>query len=220
MADRGGVEAAAADATDWRQRLVQARLRPTRARVAVLALLGQAGAGRMNAEAIYQKLGAQERRASLGTVYRILKELERHRLVMRDFDQDGRAWYMNWPAVAPAHLIHIVCRDGGQTLRLSDAALHRRVAELLAAQGWQLGEGPLMLQLSATPAQASGSRGAVPRSAAPARGPGSSVAKGAAARRGAPGAGEDGGSRPADAREPVPAGAQRAPRPRAVSVET
>jgi Fe2+ or Zn2+ uptake regulation protein len=135
----------------WRQRLLKAKLRPTPARLALLALLGQPEQPQLDADSIYQQLAAQDRRASLGTVYRVLKELEQHQLVIRDIDHQGRAWYMVWPSDAPGqHMVHLICRENGLAFHLVDPTLHHWVSEVLARQGWRLGLSPLTIQLSAS----------------------------------------------------------------------
>lgn len=136
----------------WRQRLLQARLRPTPARLAMLSLFDQPEQPQLDAETLYRRLAAEGHRASLGTIYRILKELENHQLVVRDIDQQGRAWYMAWPSdTASQHMVHMICRESGLALHLNAPELHQWVADILAHEGWRLGLSPLTIQVNAQP---------------------------------------------------------------------
>ncbi|MEJ2803998.1 transcriptional repressor [Comamonadaceae bacterium PP-2] len=143
-------------------RLTQAKLRPTRARLALLALLDQPSQLPMDAEAIYQALSTQDRRASLGTVYRILKELEQSQVLVREFDQDGRSLYMIWRPESQVQAVHLACRSTGRTFLFSDPALRERLAEVLLERGLSLGDAPVFVQITsqaATPAARKTPRG-------------------------------------------------------------
>lgn len=134
----------------WRQRLLQARLRPTPARLAMLSLFDQPDQPQLDADTLYLRLAAEGHRASLGTIYRILKELENHQLVIRDIDHQGRAWYMAWPSDTDSqHMVHMICRESGLALHLNAPELHKWVAEILAQEGWTLGLSPLTIQVNA-----------------------------------------------------------------------
>ncbi len=100
------------------------------ARRAVLDLLGRQTCA-LTAVEIEQALAA-ERRVSRASIYRVLEELERLRLVARVETGQARVRYERAHDSAGAHHHHLVCDSCGVVMPFSDAALERAIDELSA----------------------------------------------------------------------------------------
>jgi Fur family ferric uptake transcriptional regulator len=79
---------------------------------------------------IEQALGVERRRVSRASVYRILDELERFRLVARVETGQAMVRYERAPGSAEEHHHHLVCDSCGLVMPFSDDALERAIGEL------------------------------------------------------------------------------------------
>jgi Fur family transcriptional regulator, ferric uptake regulator len=99
------------------------------ARRAVLELLqGQTCA--LTAVEIEQALSSEQRRVSRASVYRILDELERARLVARVETGQAMVRYERAHDAQGEHHHHLVCDSCGVVMPFSDDALERAIDEL------------------------------------------------------------------------------------------
>jgi Fur family transcriptional regulator, ferric uptake regulator len=98
------------------------------ARRAVLDLLGRQTCA-LTAVEIEQSLAA-ERRVSRASVYRVLEELERLRLVARVETGQARVRYERAHDSAGEHHHHLVCDSCGLVMPFSDEGLERAIDEL------------------------------------------------------------------------------------------
>jgi Fur family ferric uptake transcriptional regulator len=99
------------------------------ARRAVLELLSSQTCA-LTAPEIEQALSAEDRRVSRASVYRILEELERLRLVVRVETGQAMVRYERAPGSAEEHHHHLVCDSCGLVMPFSDDALERAIGEL------------------------------------------------------------------------------------------
>ena len=134
MSDRGYHRAVArsASADTWADRaeatLAAAGHRRGGARRAVLDLLGRQTCA-LTAVEIEQALAA-ERRVSRASIYRVLDELERLRLVARVETGQAMVRYERAHDSAGVHHHHLVCDSCGVVMPFSDDALERAINEL------------------------------------------------------------------------------------------
>jgi Fur family transcriptional regulator, ferric uptake regulator len=99
------------------------------ARRAVLELLGRQTCA-LTAVEIEQALDAERRRVSRASVYRILDELERLRLVARVETGQAMVRYERAHDTHEAHHHHLVCDSCGVVMPFSDESLERAIDEL------------------------------------------------------------------------------------------
>lgn len=124
------------------QRLRNCHLRPTSARVCTLQVLDGVPQRRLSAEAIYQELLAMEVAISLGSVYRALKELEQHGLLLREWEFGAFnrvTTYMIRPDVATDAACRLQCRCCGHAVTLHDPELHQHLSRVARLHGMDLG---------------------------------------------------------------------------------
>lgn len=125
------------------ERLRQARLRPTSARVCLLQILLTVPQPKLGAETIFQHLLSAGVSISLGTIYRVLKELEEHGLLMREWQANAagnKSLYLIRPdvdAVPPCQLVCDVCQC---RVAVQDAELNQQIARVAAVQRWTTGD--------------------------------------------------------------------------------
>jgi Fur family ferric uptake transcriptional regulator len=104
------------------QKLQSAGLRPTLARVAILQMLADDRGKAMSAEAVFQQLVGRGTAKSLGTVYRVLQELEQGGLLLREWHGRHRSLYRIMPG-AGMQAPRLVCRSSGHDVALADPLL-------------------------------------------------------------------------------------------------
>jgi Fe2+ or Zn2+ uptake regulation protein len=130
--------------------LLNARMRPTTARIAVLELLERSPAP-LHADEVFRHLGSEGGGLALGTVYRALRDLADGRLVQRDWHEEPcgsrKASYRLRRACDARHGVELVCMACGRAVHLPDAGLHRQLAQAAAAGGMALAHSPLVLRL-------------------------------------------------------------------------
>ena len=128
-----------------------AGLRPTDARVGILRVLDAYG-DLLYADAIFLALDQSSSGIGLGTVYRALKLLERHGLVLREWGEDTgkdrKAMYRSKIAGEGERAVRLMCVTCEHYFVLADANLHDHILRAAAKQGLQLQGQPLTLQLT------------------------------------------------------------------------
>ncbi|KAF1003189.1 MAG: Ferric uptake regulation protein [Luteibacter sp.] len=120
------------------QRLRVAGIRLSVARIGVMQVLQAAEPQPLGVEDVYRRMGQRGTRASLGTVYRAMNELEAHGLLLREWSHHRKALYRIKPAGFDGHLLRLVCRDCERSVAVTDAALLAELERQARAQGLAL----------------------------------------------------------------------------------
>ena len=130
--------------------LLNARLRPTTARLVVLELLEHAPQP-LHAEEVFRRLSDAGTGLALGTVYRALRDLADGQLVQRDWHEEPcgsrKASYRLRRACEPQHGVQLVCMACGLEVHVADGDLQRQLVQA-AAGGMNLAGVPLVLRLA------------------------------------------------------------------------
>jgi Fur family ferric uptake transcriptional regulator len=126
------------------EELVRAGYRRGGARSAVLELLGEQGCA-LSAFDIEAQLAQSARHVARASIYRILEELERLRLVARIEVGDGVA---RFEPIDPDghHHHHFVCDDCGELLPFADAELERVLDRVARRLSFEVGEHDITLR--------------------------------------------------------------------------
>lgn len=130
------------------QRLREAGLRPTVARIEVMQLLEAATPRRLDAEAVLRALLARGIGLSPGTVYRTLKDLVARGLLLQEWrkGQSGsKAAYGPRPYRREALDWRIMCERCGCATSISDPALQEQLRQLALRQGLSLAAQPMTI---------------------------------------------------------------------------
>ena len=132
------------------ERLRAARLRPTSARVCVLQVLAGTSRQAMNAEGIYQQLLRIGIAVSLGTIYRVLKEMELAGLLLREREASAsgnKGRYLIKPERVEADSCYLVCRVCERSVLVQDAPLVEQLRQAAALHGMEIGANVLSVQM-------------------------------------------------------------------------
>lgn len=147
--------AASGDSTMWRLRMVG--LSPTVPRICVLQVL-EAASGGLAVEEVFAQLRLRGTGASMGSVYRVLSDLASHGLLWKEALQARKLVYRLASISADEPILRLSCPGTGQCVVLTDEALRARVMQLALSQGFNAGQGNLLLELlPVLPAHASAS---------------------------------------------------------------
>ena len=109
------------------QRLRAARLRPTIPRIAILHMVETAGLQALSAEDVFRQTMARGTQVGIGTVYRVLQQLEERGLLLREWDARRKTLYRLKPDDAQEQPLVMVCHRSGRRLRVVDPVLHERL---------------------------------------------------------------------------------------------
>lgn len=126
------------------------RLRPTSARICILQVLAATQRQAMNAEGIYQQLLHIGISISLGTIYRVLKEMELAGLLLREREASAsgnKARYLIKPDKVAADSCYLVCRVCERSVLVQDAPLVEQVRLTAARHGMEIGANVLSVQM-------------------------------------------------------------------------
>ncbi len=126
------------------RRLADAGFRRGGARRAVVALLARQRCA-LSAFEIEDALRVQQRGASRASVYRILDELERLKLVSRLELGHGVVRYEPLHPDPDHHHHHLVCDECGQVIPFEDAELERTIDRLAGRVAFQVAQHELIL---------------------------------------------------------------------------
>ncbi len=121
-------------------RLQSHHLRVTAVRVHILEELTVGPDERMCVEEVFRRLVAKGVKTSIGSVYRVIRELENYGLLLRDWSEGGRATYWCKPdgeeASEPVlQLRHDASREA---VDLDDPVLYDRLLQAARAKGVEL----------------------------------------------------------------------------------
>lgn len=120
------------------QRLRAARLRPTIARIAILQVVEAVGPRAVSAEDVFQRTATRGTQTSLGTIYRVLQQLQERGLLLREWDAGRRMLYRLKPDGAQDQSLYLVCRRSGRHTRVIDPVLHERLQAAVGNLGLSL----------------------------------------------------------------------------------
>lgn len=132
------------------ERLRAARLRPTSARICILQILDASARAALNAEVIYQQLLQIGIAVSLGTIYRVLKEMEQAGLLLREREASAsgnKARYLIRPERVETDSCYLVCRVCERSVLMQDAALIEQLRATAALHDMAIGARVLSVQM-------------------------------------------------------------------------
>ncbi|WP_222619338.1 Fur family transcriptional regulator [Undibacterium hunanense] len=112
--------------TDLFAKLRKLGLRPTSARVCILQVLLASPQLPLSAESIFRELDSLGIRVSLGTIYRVLNDLEQCKLLQREWDVGhgtGKSRYLIAPAILPPPSYTFTCRECQRAIVVADRQL-------------------------------------------------------------------------------------------------
>ena len=150
------------------ERLRAVGLRPTSARICVLQVLAATERQALNAEGIYQQLLHIGIAVSLGTIYRVLKEMELAGLLLREREASAsgnKARYLIKPDQAETNSCYLVCRVCERSVLVLDAPLLEQLRLAALSHGMEIGAQMISVQMrcSLCAAGAQAGRGKVVR---------------------------------------------------------
>ena len=115
------------------QRLRDAGLRPTMARISILKLIDASSPASLGAEEVFGRLMEEGVQPGLGTVYRVLQELHACGLLVREWGaQRSKALYRTMPPGATGQAVHLVCPESGRIIALDDERLRQALVDAAA----------------------------------------------------------------------------------------
>ncbi|PHV24910.1 hypothetical protein CSQ93_26985 [Janthinobacterium sp. BJB426] len=132
------------------ERLRAVRLRPTSARICILQVLAGTQRQAMNAESIYQQLLHIGNTVSLGTIYRVLKEMEGAGLLLREREASAsgnKARYLIKPDQVETDSCYLVCRVCERSVLVQDMPLVEQLRQTAAAHGMEIGANVISVQM-------------------------------------------------------------------------
>lgn len=128
------------------ERLRAAGLRPTRARIGVYQAIAALGAEGFTVPAVFHATAGSGCRASISSIYRIMREFSQHGLVSTTLAGDRTAVYFVTTGASTQGVICLECGKTGRLIAIEDPQLHARLAALAAEQGMALGEVPILVR--------------------------------------------------------------------------
>ena len=132
------------------ERLRAVRLRPTSARICILQVLDAGARTALHAETICQQLAQMGIAVSLGTIYRVLKEMEQAGLLLREREASAsgnKARYLIKPDHAEADSCYPVCRVCERSVLVQDTALVEQLCRTAGRHGMEIGARVLSVQM-------------------------------------------------------------------------
>lgn len=132
------------------ERLRAVQLRPTSVRICILQLLTGSGHGSWNAEDIYQQLHDSGIAISLGTIYRVLRELEAVGLLLREREDSAsgnKARYWIRPEHAEEGSCYFVCRVCERKVLVQDEVLMQQLRQVAQVHGMRVGGNLVSMQM-------------------------------------------------------------------------
>lgn len=120
------------------EQLRVARLRPTHQRLVVLQTLHAADGEPLSADEVFRRLLQRGTPVNAGTVFRILRELERANLTLREWNMSRKSLYRLTPSEGATPPLTVLCLDTGRYVVLEEPELYRQLAELVRLHGVDL----------------------------------------------------------------------------------
>lgn len=130
------------------QRLRDAGLRPTTARIGILQVIQAAGAGGVAADDVFRQMLLGGTRVSVSTVYRAIHQLEFLGVLLQGrSDQSLRTTYRLSPVAQQPVEVRMACRGCARSVALPGAQLRSEVERRAAEQGMHPAMGELVFQV-------------------------------------------------------------------------
>ena len=120
---------------DKKDHIKSAGLKVTTPRVVVLGLFEEYPNKHFSAEAIYHLLTEQGHDFSLATVYRILTQFEKAKILTKHRFEDDRAVY---ELVSDEHHDHLICMKCGRIEEFNDPIIEERQLEIAKKLGFKM----------------------------------------------------------------------------------
>lgn len=130
------------------QRLRDAGLRPTTARIGILQVIQAAGACGVAADDVFRQMLLRGTRVSVSTVYRAIHQLEFLGVLLQGrSDHSLRTTYRLGPVAQQPVEVRMACRGCARSVALPGAQLRSEVERRAAEQGMQPAMGELVFQV-------------------------------------------------------------------------
>lgn len=130
------------------QRLSDAGLRPTTARIGILQVIQAAGACGVAADDVFRQMLLRGTRVSVSTVYRAIHQLEFLGVLLQGrSDHSLRTTYRLGPVAQQPVEVRMACRGCARSVALPGAQLRSEVERRAAEQGMQPAMGELVFQV-------------------------------------------------------------------------
>lgn len=130
------------------QRLRDAGLRPTTARIGILQVIQAAGACGVGADEVFRQMLLRGTRVSVSTVYRAIHQLEFLGVLLQGRSEASqRTAYRLSPAAQEPAEVRMACRGCARSVVLPGAQLRSEVERRAAEQGMQPAMGELVFQV-------------------------------------------------------------------------
>ena len=127
--------------------LKQAGLKPTYARMCILAIFSSSDSGHLTAEEIRQTLANDGEDVSMATVYRVLTQFETAGILERHKLNDGKVVFeLN----QKEHHDHLVCIQCGKWIEFKDREIEERQQAIAQEKGFVLKDHVLQLFVECT----------------------------------------------------------------------
>lgn len=131
--------------------LRQHGLRPTTARSSVLQVMQESADTALAAERVFERVDKMGVQCSLGTVYRVLHELDQCGLVQRELhagDQAGKSRYVLAPSILPPAEYAFVCQDCRRQSVVKDKHFADLLYRYAKALGFELSLSALVVPIT------------------------------------------------------------------------
>lgn len=131
------LRAVAASGSGPLERMRAAGLRATVARIGVLQVM-QTSDQCLSVEDVFAQMLSRGTHVSIGTLYRVIYDLESHEILLRERDRNGRSMYRIQPDPQDTEVLHVVCTGSGRSFPIDDVDLHARMVAAMKAMGFDI----------------------------------------------------------------------------------
>jgi Fe2+ or Zn2+ uptake regulation protein len=129
------------------QRLRDAGLRPTTARIGILQVIQAAGACGMAADDVFRQMLLRGTRVSVSTVYRAIHQLEFLGVLLHSRNDSMRTTYRLCPVQQQPAGVRMACRGCARSVVLPGTQLRSELERRAAEQGMHPAMGELVFQV-------------------------------------------------------------------------
>lgn len=130
------------------QRLRDAGLRPTTARIGILQIIQAAGACGVAADDVFRQMLLRGTRVSVSTVYRAIHQLEFLGVLLQGRSEHSlRSTYRLGPVAQATEEVRMACRGCARSVLLPGAQMRSEVERRAAEQGMHPAVGELVVQV-------------------------------------------------------------------------
>ena len=128
--------------------LRNAGMRATFARLECLKVLHRAEGHRMSVEEVFRALAAEQLDISVPSIYRVLLELERHGLLVREWQRGGKVIYWLRSASPRSTRFQVLCRVCSSSFEAEEGALGKALRRLGDGQGFRFLPQPITIHVT------------------------------------------------------------------------